>query len=476
MTTDRQQRQQDEALRQALASMEQPAGPHERNPKPNGLDAGAAAFEPIIPIGWAALAGLEPPPRPFLIAGMLPIGVATSLYGAGGAGKSLLALLAAICVALGLPFLGKNTTQSNVLFLGTEDDDEEIWRRALAICRYLMVDIAELEGRLITHGRVGMDNALVDHPLHGPAKALPLLEHIELTAARCGLIVLDNISQMFIGEEISRRHVVGFVNLMNRLARRLRAAVLLLGHENKKGDAYAGSAAWRDIPRALWTLRRPREEGIESEPSDVLLLTIDKANYGPKGEQLRLRWHDGVIRLAADGRAARTSLDKSWAKHERQRIFLAALDELSIQKRAISANSRAANYGPKIIIEAGLNEGHSSFDLKLGMNELLHDRRIVVDAQLWRRPNRLWVLGIARNHPGLLDQPGIAVEPENGDPDQGLTYAERLVKKGHTLRLENRRLIVTPDHPRIEHANDIAAFLYHRDRTADMSDTADGDL
>ena len=87
-----------------------------------------------------------------------------------------------------------------------------------------------------------------------------------------------------------------FINELNGLARRLNAAVLMLGHPPKSGAEYSGSTAWHSVVRCMWTLARAAEKDEDGEPSELMVLTRTKANYAPGGQEIRLRWVEGVLR------------------------------------------------------------------------------------------------------------------------------------------------------------------------------------
>ena len=66
----------------------------------------------------ADLANLKPPE--FLIAGILPAGGFSVLFGPSGVGKSFLALDWALCVASGLPWYGNETRPGWVVYVAAE--------------------------------------------------------------------------------------------------------------------------------------------------------------------------------------------------------------------------------------------------------------------------------------------------------------------------------------------------------------------
>ena len=357
------------------------------------------AQEPVATIDWPAFTGRTPPEREFVVDDWLPTGCATSLYGAGGAGKSLLAQQLGSCVASGRPFLGLQTMCAPVLGVFCEDDDDELWRRQVRINGVLDTQMRHLR-EFRPQGRLGMLNLLMTFPKGKPAVPMPLLAEIETKGAETGakLIVLDNAAQLFGGEENVRAEVTAFINALNGIARRLNAAVLLLGHPPKNGADYSGSTAWHAAVRCMWTLGRVEEKDDDGETSEWLLLTRSKANYATTGEEIRLHWVDGVLRRD-EGEAPASAMDATYHRHNAKMAFLAALDALTEQRRNVSHSERASNYAPKAMKAAGFAEQFSKADLKRAMNALFADQAIVASAELWRGADRKFVLGIARRTP-----------------------------------------------------------------------------
>jgi RecA-family ATPase len=371
-----------------------------RTVRPNGQ---AAPAEPtLFTIDWPSRAGLTPPERDFIVEDWLPTGVTTSLYGVGGVGKTMLAQLLGSYVAGGRLFFGKPTMQAPVLGVFCEDDDNELWRRQCRINDPLNLSLTDLGG-FAAQGRLGLPNLLMTFPKGKPPEVLPLLAEIEARARATGarLIILDNVAQLFGGEENSRADVTAFINALNGLARRLDAAVLILGHPPKNAAEYSGSTAWHAAVRCMWTLTRVVEKEKDGEPSDgLMILTRFKANYAANGEEIRLRWEKGVLR-GVDPDLPMSAVDASYHRHNAKLAFLAALDELTAQQRSVSHSERASNYAPKAMTEAGLAGDYSRLDLKRAMNALLSDRAIVADARLWPAGNRHFVTGMARVAVGI---------------------------------------------------------------------------
>jgi hypothetical protein len=77
----------------------------------------------------------EPGPRNWILSELLPEGAITILYGAGGQGKSYLALSIATAICLGEPFAGRVSRRGKVLYLDAEMDQDEFIRRAYLVAR-----------------------------------------------------------------------------------------------------------------------------------------------------------------------------------------------------------------------------------------------------------------------------------------------------------------------------------------------------
>ncbi len=100
---------------------------------------------PLIDIG--AWVGKTPPLRVWVVADRVPARVVTALYGDGGVGKTILLLQLAVCVVLGIDWLGAKVTAGPVLIMCCEDDPDELWRRLEKIAAYYNTDIATLKAR-----------------------------------------------------------------------------------------------------------------------------------------------------------------------------------------------------------------------------------------------------------------------------------------------------------------------------------------
>src|SRR5271166_929907 len=121
--------EQDDFIRRAVEEAEEAErakGNKDRAPLKNGHDLQSAALWPFDP---TSLEGLPVPQRQWLVAEWVPMARVTSLYGAGGEGKTLLGQMLATACALGKSWLGLRVRQCRSLLLYCEDDLDEMHRR-----------------------------------------------------------------------------------------------------------------------------------------------------------------------------------------------------------------------------------------------------------------------------------------------------------------------------------------------------------
>lgn len=242
------------------------------------------------------------PPQPptFWWDDYLPAGEVTLLGAHGGTGKSLIALMLAVCMALGLPLFGTPTRRGNVVFYSGEDGAEVLRHRLAWVCRVLNVDPEDLAGRLhILDATVGDPTLFHEVSAGGRRMGVTTPTYDELLAYverhQIGVVIVDNASDTFDANEVERARVRAFMRSLVRIARTTGGAVLLLAHVDKNtaraaqngSESYSGSTAWHNSARSRLYLSRDKDGG--------LLLEHHKATHGPMREPLRLIWpKDGL--------------------------------------------------------------------------------------------------------------------------------------------------------------------------------------
>jgi len=351
----------------------------------------------------ADLQGTEPPAREWIVDGWLPVGTVTSLYGGAGFGKTLLAQQLQTATARGAAFLGLPTAQCRSLAFYCEDDGDELHRRQRSICRLYGTQMAAL-GAMRWQGRAGMANVLatVEAGLLQPSAFYEFIRRgMRETGAR--LLILDNIAQLFGGNENVRPEVTQFVNALSAIAIEFGAAVLLLGHPGKATDsAYSGSTAWDAAVRSRWLLDRPKadtggDDAAAADLSDLRVLRKAKANYAGTGDEIALRWVEGAFRVegAASVQQVVDLAERTAAMNADEQAFLDALDALTKQGRHASASNKAQNYAPRLMAGKPAAAGRSRKRLAEAMERLFTSGMIEV-ARFGRDRSRRPVDGIIR--------------------------------------------------------------------------------
>lgn len=239
------------------------------------------------------------PPQPpqFLIEQLLPSAVLTLLGAHGGAGKSMLALQAAVCLAIGRPFMGKTVKQSRVLFFSAEDSGITVQFRLARICRQFGVEPITVAGNL------KIIDATNDPCLYGDMPGQPRCATITVGYQRlkamvadfgADILVIDNASDTFDANENERARVRQFVRVLLQLGGKHKATVLLIAHVDKQtakgmgnSEGYSGSTAWHNSARSRLFL---------TAKEDKLVLEHQKSNFGCRAEPIYLNWTiDGVL-------------------------------------------------------------------------------------------------------------------------------------------------------------------------------------
>jgi hypothetical protein len=127
---------------------------------------------------------------------------------------------------------------------------------------------------------------------NGPTPLLRTLEGELSALGGVRVVVIDSASLVFDDNEIERRPVAAFMRGLDKLAQRLRCAIILIAHTSRSSDRTAarmssGSTSWTYQARAGLLL---------SNDEDGALLEPLKPNYSRRGLKVELRWtDDGVL-------------------------------------------------------------------------------------------------------------------------------------------------------------------------------------
>jgi hypothetical protein len=298
------------------------ARPRERGASPDSDVMQEQSFNPVF---FHDL--MENPPRPpqFVWEGLLPERVVT-LFGAhGGTGKSMIGLMLAVAVAMGMPLFGIPTKRCKAIFLSLEDDSSVVRWRLWRICHEWHVHPSHLANWLSIVDSTEYPE-LFECEGRGPGETTDTFSELDRMATefQAGLIVVDNASDAYGGDEIQRRQVRAFMRSLGRMAKRDDAAVMLLAHVDKvtsrskrideNAEGYSGSTAWHNSARSRLFMVR--------DEAGVLTIRHQKSNYGHRCSDISLCWPDDKLPELLSGSAP--SIDALIDKVERRADDMAA--------------------------------------------------------------------------------------------------------------------------------------------------------
>ncbi len=259
----------------------------------------------LLAVGWRGvplwdLDAADVPSKRWVLEGLVPEAEPTLLAGHGGAGKSMFALHFAVCVASGKPFFGIAVERRPVVYLSGEDDAETVRRRVQGILRQFGLCAADVAGWLTVIDATDAPELFGPQDVDGSSsrsrfrRVGPTDQYTKLRDAPClahgCLLIVDNASDTFAGDENSRPEVRAFVRALKALVKPHNGAVLLLAHVGKatsrgqdqgNWEAYSGSTAWHNSVRSRLFLKDEDDGGA--------VLWHQKSNHGRKREPLRLR-------------------------------------------------------------------------------------------------------------------------------------------------------------------------------------------
>lgn len=339
--------------------------------RPVKPDVPALPVEKRKPIDWPALSGKEPPLRRWAQKGWIGFGHTTLLVGAGGIGKTLLAQQIGSCLALGRPYIEDAPEPLKVLMWACEDDHDELWRRQVAIAQWLQVGLEAFSPNLVIVPRHGLENALVSTEF-GKLMFTPLLDELRQQALDIGaqVVMLDNVAQLYGGNENDRHSVTMFLNTLDGILASL--AILLLAHPSRAaGSEMSGSGAWENVARTRLFLgaKLPGEkESEEPEAEHVRYLARRKANYSSK-DWRKLNYANGV--LVPEPPEITGGIVSAIRTENAERILLAGFTRLVDMGLQPSSGHTGPRYLPRLLLEYKLDQGASKKDLASALRAMM---------------------------------------------------------------------------------------------------------
>jgi len=282
---------------------------------------------------------------------LVPAGFVTLLGAHGGTGKSTVALMLGVSVAMGMPMFGIPTDAGAVVFFSGEDGAPLLRHRLHHICKCMGVNIRDLRDRL--HVIDATDDPVLFTELTAAGRREGVTTATFDALARlvrerdARLLIVDNASDTYDASEIDRARVRGFLRALAALARDSDAAVLLLAHVDKgtsRGDrppnseAYSGSTAWHNSARSRIFMARDKD--------DCLTLEHQKNNLGRRIDQMTLAWPTGGIPHLDEAMPAMTD---GHADRGQERALIRLIAEYTERGECVTTATTSRTHAGKLL-------------------------------------------------------------------------------------------------------------------------------
>jgi hypothetical protein len=272
----------------------------------------------IVELGDVLSASIAPPKH--VVSQLIPRGEPTLVGAHGGAGKTTFMATLGAHVANAWsgdmipPFWsGFELEPGKVVFVSLEDTAEQVRAKVRRAVEAYYLDAARVADNFVILDGSGTDSALAKEVLrHGKTDLEFTRAMMELEAAAEGasLIIIDNASDAFEANEISRPLVRTFMRRLKHIARENDCGMALLAHIDKdsakygsRGNSYSGSTAWHNSARSRLSLI-PGDDG-------TVELHHEKANLGPRAKSVRLSFNQHGILLPCNEREEATDNDSA---------------------------------------------------------------------------------------------------------------------------------------------------------------------
>lgn len=319
--------------------------------------------EPTRASHWSEVV---PPPREWLVEGLIPAGCVTLISGDGGLGKGTLMLQLGLAAATGGDWLGRGVKAGPSIVIQAEDEDDEIGRRLRSIAGAQGIDLAHADAlETISQDHLGEEIALF-RQVDGHLAPTGLLQWIEerIERTRPVLFVLDPLADFFDGDHNSRGEATQFVRKLARLAARTGTAIVLIDH-----PSYAGMQSGRGTAGTTgWNFKVRSRLYLSVNKDGDLILAHMKSNYGAKANQTRLLFDRGLFVVLDDDDAG--GLGQSPRHDPAEAVFLDLLREEIAQGRRVS-DKPSSNYAPKVFAARSAANGFTKRRFEAVMLNLL---------------------------------------------------------------------------------------------------------
>lgn len=257
-----------------------------RAPLPPGVVAAPLPTSPRFALTSARELLKTPEPLQWLVRDLLLPATSSMLVGDPAAGKSLLVIDWAACIALGHDWIGRPVAPGFVVYLAGEGH-HGIARRLKA---WALAHLTDLDAAPLVVSDRGAS-------LNDPASLSQVVEAIDAAAATYGmpvLVVVDTLHRNLAGDENSAADTAAYFHAVDVLRTRYGAHVLTVHH--------SGHAS-KDRGRGSSSLRAAVDtELLLGVAGDIRTLTVSKQKDGPTADPMHFQLQEIALPwLAAEG-------------------------------------------------------------------------------------------------------------------------------------------------------------------------------
>lgn len=343
------------------------------------IEAPDGADESPLFISASSLKEKAVPPREWLVPQLIPANTVTLLSGDGGTGKSLLALQLAVSVGTGVwPWLNRQPEQGVALYVGAEDDIDEMHRRLSEFvlqgkCTFDEIDNVKLCSLADQDALLSVlepkTNVLYPSPLF--TQIVQAIDQLQPS-----VVVLDTLADLFPGDENNRALARQFIAQLRKVCVTKRVTIVLLSHPSLSGMASgtgtSGNTAWNNSVRSRLYMTRIKDDGYEADKS-LRKLEVMKSNYGETGIEIVVKYDGGVFEAQEEA----AGLDKMALENKADRVFIKLLRECRDANMELS-DKAGSKYAPTIFASLPDAEGINKKQFAAAQNRLLLTKQIVL--------------------------------------------------------------------------------------------------
>ena len=223
-----------------------------------------------------------------IIEGLIEQGESVAVVGSSKAGKSFLALQMAVCIAAGVPFLGRKTCRRGVLVDNLEVSEVQYKRRLRRMTDAMGVSWEQFRGTLFTNNRKNLDTTWEDAG-----------DTAEFLGAE--VIVIDPFYQIYEGSEIDEKEIKVAIEQMKSLQKRGFTLIVVFhapkGYNGDRNliDMISGSSRLARYPESILGLLNHANR----EDRNLRVFSTILRNCPPMDDET-LRLEDGAFFPVAD--------------------------------------------------------------------------------------------------------------------------------------------------------------------------------